>query len=193
MSTFQENLKKCVKILGNGNLIIYPTDTFWAIGCDATNKDSIEKIRKLKKETKYQPSTVLVADQVMLECYVEVVPEVAYDILDFAEKPTTIVFDNPKHIASNSLYNDGSVAIRIASDKFCQYLIRKFGKPIIVTEACLSSKSSPINFNHIEDQILKGVDYVVNLQMEKKKEKETFTPATLIKLTNNSVVKIIRR
>ena len=112
----------------------------------------------------------MVANDAMLERYVEKVPEVAYDILDLATKPTTIIYDQPKGIAKNAIAQDNTMAIRVASDKFCQYLIHKFKKPIISTSANLAGQPTPQCFSEIDKTILKGVDYVVNLQRDKKME-----------------------
>ncbi|MDT0608266.1 L-threonylcarbamoyladenylate synthase [Croceitalea rosinachiae] len=180
-------INNCIEKLKNGGLILYPTDTAWGIGCDATNEEAVKNVYQLKKREDSKTLICLVADQAMLERYVEEVPDVAYDIIDLASKPTTIVFDKPKGLAKNLIASDNTIAIRVVSDKFCQYLINKFGKPIIAASVNFSGISSK-NFNQIENQILKGVDYVVNLQVEKKNS----PLSSMIKLSNNGVVKIIR-
>lgn len=189
MNPFQENLKNCVEILGNGGLILYPTDTVWAIGCDATNAIAVEKICKLKQLTSTKEMVSLVANQFMLEQHIDVIPEVAYDIIDLEEKPTTIVFDSPKTIAKKARAKDGSAAIRVASDKFCQYLISKLRKPIIATIANLENQPYPKSFKGIDSKILKGVDYVVNLHPEKMSQ----MPSSIIKIGNDNVVRVIRK
>lgn len=189
MSIFQENLNACTKQLIIGGLILYPSDTQWAIGCDATNEVAIEKLHQLKKHTPFKPFISLVNNQAMLERYLEYVPEVAYDIVDFSEKPTTLVLDSPKKIAKNCLHQNGSVAIRVTSDKFCQYLVGKFGKPIISTTANQLGYAYPKKFKEIESEILKGVDYVVNLPKESKTE----SLSAIIKLSNTSEVKVLRK
>ena len=181
-------INNCIEILKKGKTILYPTDTSWAIGCDATNEEAVKKVIELKQIKNSEILITIVANQAMLERYVEYVPEVAYDIMDFAQKPTTIVYDSPKNFAQNVLANDGSVAIRVASDKFCQYLVNKFGKPLVAITVDLPDKSYLQTHDMIESQILKGVDYVVNLQ----KKKKSIVPSSIIKLSNNSEVKIIR-
>ena len=183
----QEEINKCIEILSNGGLILYPTDTVWGIGCDATNEEAA-KIYALKKRANTKTMICLVANDFMLEKHVSAVPEVTYDIIDLATKPTTIVYDAPKGVAKNLVAEDNTLAIRIASDKFCQYLINKFKKPIVSTSANIAGEPTPQTFKEISGAILKGVDYVVNLHQDKNSE----TPSSIIKLGNDGVVKIIR-
>ncbi|GMN09460.1 L-threonylcarbamoyladenylate synthase [Croceitalea sp. MTPC9] len=181
-------INNCIEALKKGGLILYPTDTVWGIGCDATNKDAVKKVYQLKNREDSKALICLVANQAMLERHVKEVPDVAYDIIDLANKPTTIVFDNPKGLAENLIATDNTIAIRVASDKFCQYLINKFGKPIVSTSANISGMPSLKNFSAISNEILKGVDYVVNLHQEK----ENSSPSSIIKLSNDGTVKVIR-
>ena len=185
---FSLELNNCLKALKNGEIILYPTDTVWAIGCDATNNEAVKKIDALKKRALNDTLICLVSSQAMLERYVESVPDVAYDIMDLATKPTTIIFDKPKDLAESLVASDNTIAIRVASDKFCQYVINKFAKPIVSTSANVSGFPTPKNFNAISNEILTGVDYVVNLHQEK----ENSSPSSIIKLSNNGIVKIIR-
>ena len=184
----QTEINNCIEALKKGELILYPTDTIWGIGCDASNAEAVKKIYQLKKREDSKALICLVSNQAMLERYVEEVPEVAYDIMDLAIKPTTIVFDKPKGLAKNLIAADNTIAIRVASDKFCQYLINKFGKPIVSTSANISGNSTPKKFNTIAKEIIQGVDYVVDLF----KEKESSSSSSIIKLSNNGIVKIIR-
>ena len=184
----QTEINNCIEALKKGELILYPTDTIWGIGCDASNAEAVKKIYQLKKREDSKALICLVSNQAMLERYVEEVPEVAYDIMDLAIKPTTIVFDKPKGLAKNLIAADNTIAIRVASDKFCQYLINKFGKPIVSTSANISGNSTPKKFSTIAKEIIQGTDYVVNLS----KEKENVSPSSIIKLSNNGTVKVIR-
>ncbi len=188
MSNFQDEIKNCAAVLEKGGLILYPTDTVWGLGCDATNQTAVKKIYELKQREDSKALICLVASQAMLERYVEEIPETAYDIMDLSEKPTTIIYDNPRLIAKNLIANDSSLAIRVASDKFCQYLINNFGKPIVSTSANISGSSTPESFSSIDSHILKGVDYAVNLH----REKIMATPSSIIKLGNDGLVKVIR-
>ncbi len=183
-----EEINHCIKELKKGNLILYPTDTVWGIGCDATNEKAVKKVYQLKNRIDSKALICLVANQAMLERHVVEVPDVAYDIMDLAKKPTTIVFDQPKDVAKNLVAEDDTLAIRVASDKFCQYLINKFGKPIVSTSANISGKPTPKQFKEISSEILKGVDYVVNLPDENKNP----SPSSIIKLSNDGQVKVIR-
>ncbi len=184
----QEDIKASIEALNNKGSILYPTDTVWGIGCDATDEDAVKKIYQLKKREDSKALICLVANQAMLERYVEKVPDVAYDIIDLATKPTTIVFDKPKGFAKNLIAADNTIAIRVATDKFCQYLIHKFGKPIVSTSANISGSPAPKKFSAISNEILQGVDYVVNLH----RELENASPSAIIKLANDGTVKVIR-
>lgn len=181
-------INNCIEALKAGNLILYPTDTVWGIGCDATNPEAVKKVYALKQREDSKALICLAANQAMLERHVKEVPDAAYDIMDLATKPTTIVFDEPQGLAENLIASDNTIAIRVASDKFCQYLINKFGKPIVSTSANVSGFPTPKQFNEISPEILKGVDYVVNLPDENKNP----SPSSIIKLSNDGQVKVIR-
>lgn len=185
---FTTALQNCVEVLELGGLILYPTDTVWGIGCDATNAKAVSKVYELKKREDSKALICLVANDAMLERYVQHVPDLAYDIMDLATKPTTIIYDNPIGIAQNLIAPDNSLAIRVASDKFCRYLIQTFKKPIVSTSANISGKDTPKTFSEIENVILKGVDYVVNLPSEEK----SGVPSSIIKLGADGTVKVIR-
>ncbi|MDB2606393.1 L-threonylcarbamoyladenylate synthase [Zobellia sp.] len=184
-----EEINKCIEILQNGGLILYPTDTVWGIGCDATNEEAVQKVYDLKQREDSKALICLVANDAMLERTIKEVPDVAYDIIDLSTRPTTIIYDQPIGVAKNLVAADNTLAVRVASDKFCQYLINKFKKPIVSTSSNISGKPTPKSFDEIEPVILKGVDYVVNLQPEQKSE----VPSVIIKLGNDGVVKIIRK
>jgi L-threonylcarbamoyladenylate synthase len=186
---FKKEIDNAITILNEGGLILYPTDTVWGIGCDATNKEAIEKIFKLKKRSDKKTMICLVANQFMLEQYVEKVPEPAYDIMDLSERPVTIIYDNPRGVADNLIAEDNTLAIRVASDNFCQQLIKKFKKPIVSTSANIAGEPTPGSFSEISELILKGVDYVVNLEQKKINN----SPSSIIKLGNDGIVKIIRK
>lgn len=186
--SLNKEIDKSIASLKKGELILYPTDTVWGIGCDATNELAVRKIYSLKKRVDTKALICLVANVAMLERHVENVPDVAYDIIDLATKPTTIIYDNPKGVAENLIAADHTLAIRVASDKFCQYLINKFGKPIVSTSANISGEPTPVAFDKISDAILKGVDYVVNLDREKINGRSS----SILKLGNYGTVKVIR-
>lgn len=182
------DIENCISVLKKGGLILYPTDTVWGIGCDATNAAAVAKVFELKKRSDEKSLICLVHDFKMLNEYVENVPEVAYDILKYAAKPTTIIYDDPIRVAENLIAPDNSLAIRVAGDAFCKTLIRRFRKPLVSTSANISGEKTPQRFAEIDPLILEGVDYVVDLHHEKKSGK----PSAIIKLKNDGSVKVIR-
>ncbi|GGW81672.1 translation factor Sua5 [Salegentibacter mishustinae] len=189
MEDIKTEMQNALATLKRGGLILYPTDTVWGIGCDATNAEAVEKVYKLKKRHESQALICLVSDYKMLNQFVEDVPEVAYDILKFAKKPTTIIYDDPIRVAENLIADDNSLAIRVSKDKFSNDLAKRFRKPIVSTSANISGEKTPGSFAEISPEILEGVDYVVNLQKNKKSAK----PSAIIKLSNDGKVKVIRK
>ena len=175
--------------LKEGGLILYPTDTVWAIGCDGQNSDAVDKLFKLKQRHDGKALICLVADDRMLKKYVKKIPEIAYDILDVSDHPITIVYDDAQNVAKNLIAKDNTIAIRIPDDDFCFQLLRKFNRAIVSTSANISNMPIPKSFKEISKEVLKGVDYVVNLHKEKNCNK----PSSIIKLSNSGVVKIIRK
>ncbi len=184
-----EEINKAIEVLAAGGLILYPTDTVWGIGCDATNEKAVQKVYALKQREDSKALLCMVANDAMLERYILKVPDLAYDIMDLSTKPTTIIYDEPKGIAKNLVAHDNTLAVRVASDKFCQYLINKFKKPLVSTSANISGEPTPQNFSQIKSPILKGVDYVVNLQ----RDDQNGSPSAIIKLSNDGTVQVIRK
>lgn len=184
-----EEINKAITVLSEGGLILYPTDTVWGIGCDATNEEAVKKVYTLKKREDSKALVCLVANDAMLEKHIPEVPEMAYDIMDLSTKPTTIIYDNPRGVAKNIVTSNQTLAIRVASDKFCQYLINKFKKPIVSTSANISGQPTPKQFSEIAEPVIIGVDYIVNLH----KEKVADTPSAIIKLGVDGTVKVIRK
>lgn len=188
MDDITNEIKNCLEVLEKGGLILYPTDTVWGIGCDATNEEAVKKVYALKNRDDRKALICLVANDSMLERHVENVPELAFDIMELSTKPITIIYDRPKGVAKNLIASDNTLAIRVASDKFCQYLINKFRKPIVSTSANISGQPNPTAFHQISESVLKGVDYVVDLQPEQPNS----VPSSIIKLGNDGTVKVIR-
>jgi len=182
-------INNCLNVLKKGGIILYPTDTVWGIGCDATNYEAVEKIFQLKKRADNKSMICLVNDFKMLNQYIEDVPEVTYDIIKYAVTPTTIIYDRPLHVAENLIAEDNSLAIRVVREGFASKLIRKLKKPIVSTSANLSGKAAPNNFQEINKTILEGVDYVVNLGQKTNSPK----PSSIIKITTTGAVKVIRK
>lgn len=185
----QAELKKSEQILKDGKLLLYPTDTVWGIGCDATDPDAVQKVYNLKQRDDSKALICLVSSISMLRKYVDYVPAEAVDIiLKNTKKPTTIIYYANQKLAKNLLAEDGSVAIRVCQTDFCQQLIKKFGKPIISTSANISGSRTPQNFNQIQAEVLKGVDYVVNLQKSKKNAQ----PSQILKIDKSGQIHVIR-
>lgn len=185
----QTEINNAIKILKQGGIILYPTDTVWGIGCDATKFDAVEKIFQLKQRAETKSMICLVSDLKMLNHYIENIPEAAYNILKYAINPTTIIYDRPLRVTENLIAKDNTLAIRVVKDGFCNKLIRKLKKPLVSTSANISGKPTPKSFKEISREILKGVDYVVNLPHEKKAVK----PSSIIKLSNDGKVIVIRK
>ena len=184
-----KEILKCIEIIKQGGIILYPTDTVWGIGCDATNPEAVKKVYQLKQREDSKALICLVADDRMLKKYVKNIPEAALSIIDIADKPTTIIYDDAQNLASNLIADDGSIAIRIPDDEFCYQLCRKLNGALVSTSASISDTPAPKSFKEIAPAILNGVDYVVNLQ----REKICANPSPIIKLSNSGVVKIIRK
>ena len=180
-------IETAITFLKKGKLILYPTDTVWGIGCDATSSKAIENLYNLKKRDEGKAMICLVNDYQMLKSYI---PKISISQLSYlnSKNPTTVIFENSIGISEKALGENKSIAMRIPKHNFCNKLITKFGKPIISTSANISNKQSPLNFHQIENEILDGVDYVVNL------EKETITKKTsrIIKIDSFGEISIIR-
>ncbi len=182
-------IENIITHLKRGNIILYPTDTVWGLGCDATNADAIDKLNALKKRPNSKNLICLVSDFKMLQQYVEEVPEVAYDVLKYANKPTTIIYDDPIRIAENLIADDNSLGIRVARDPFLSKLLRSFKKPIVSTSANFSGEPSPKSFKEINETLKDKVDYISKAPDNSKFNK----PSAIIKIGMDSSVKIIRK
>ena len=185
----KEDIQNCLNTLREGGIILYPTDTVWGIGCDASNPKAIQKIYDLKGRTSSKAFITLVGSEVMLERTVLNMPEIAWDLIESANRPLTLIYDEVKGIAPNAIAEDGSCGIRLAKDTFCQQLIQRLGKPIISTSANVSGEVTPKDFRSISDTILKGVDFVVNYRQNEATSQKS---SNIIKLKNNGEIKIIR-
>jgi L-threonylcarbamoyladenylate synthase len=189
MVNITEEVNRAFETIQNGGIILYPTDTVWGIGCDATNAEAVSKIYALKKREESKSMIVLMNGEKMIYNVFKEIPEVAWQILDFAEKPTTLVLDKPRNVAANLIAPDQTLGMRIVKEPFCYKLMERMKKPLVSTSANISGAPTPMNFKEISPEIIKGVDYVVNLH----REKTGGTPSSIIKLTNDSQVKVIRR
>ena len=185
----EEEIERTLEVMKKGGIILYPTDTVWGIGCDATNPQAVERIYKLKKRDDNKAMICLVNSVKMLEQFVDEVPDPAYDVIEYSNKPTTIIYDNPVRVANNLVGPDETLGIREVKEPFCEKLIYKFRKPLVSTSANISGQPTPNSFAQIAPEILKGVDYIVNLHHSKISDK----PSAIIKIGNDRSVKVIRK
>ena len=183
------DIEKAVATLQNGGIILYPTDTVWGIGCDATRADAVEKIYNLKGQHEYRSMLILLGNENLLTRYVADVPEIAWQLLEVSDKPTTIIYPGGRNVAENLIPEDGSLGIRIPKDPFCETLLRQFKKPIVSTSANIHECPTPLVFADINEKIKTGVDYVVNWKQNDNTKKSA---SSIIKLGINGEIKIIR-
>ncbi len=179
-----------LEVLRKGGLILYPTDTIWGIGCDATNSEAVKRIYELKKRADNKSMLVLIDNENRLSQYIREVPEITWELLDAADSPLTIIYSGAKNLAQNLVGEDGSIGIRIAKDEFCQQLISRFRKPIVSTSANISGTNSPATFSEISEEIKNGVDYIVKWKQDDCSKK---APSSIIKLDNKGRIEIIRK
>ena len=188
MHDLTNDIDECCKVLAEGGLILYPTDTIWGIGCDATNDDAVKKIYQLKKREEKKSMIILVAEEKDVFNYVESPDEKLFAYLSSAKKPTTVIYDHAKNISSNLINNDGTIAIRIVKDDFCKQLISQFKKPIVSTSANISGEQFAATFNGINSEIKNGVDYIVQHRLEDISAQ----PSSIIKLNSEGEIEILR-
>ncbi|WP_407480732.1 L-threonylcarbamoyladenylate synthase [Elizabethkingia meningoseptica] len=181
-------MEKIIDILKSGGTIVYPTDTIWGIGCDATNIDAIKKIYDIKHRDANKSMIILVENERRLQDLVEV-PELAWEMMDLSEKPITFIYDNPKGLPKELLAEDGSIGIRLVKNDFCKKLISKLNKPLVSTSANLSGQKSPLKFSDIDKEILNKADYVVEDFHDVVSE---FSGSSVIKIGQDNKIKIIR-
>ncbi|MCG8700880.1 MAG: threonylcarbamoyl-AMP synthase, partial [Bacteroidales bacterium] len=157
----KEDITKAIEVLQQGGIILYPTDTVWGIGCDATNEAAVKKIFDVKQRADSKAMLVLLDNENRLPSYIDEVPEVAWELLDVADKPLTLIYPGAKNVSKLLVADDGSLGIRIAKDEFCQRLIQGFKKPLVSTSANISGEPTPQFYHEISDDIVKQMDYVV--------------------------------
>jgi len=183
-----EEVHNAFEAIKNGGIILYPTDTVWGIGCDATNPDAVKKIYQLKQREETKSMIVLMNGERMMYNVFKDIPEVAWQIIDLSEKPTTLILDNPRNVAPNLIAEDKTLGVRLVKEPFCYKLMERMKKPLVSTSANISGMQTPSSFKEIDHHILDGVDYIVNLHHDKIAAK----PSTIIKLGNDLQVKVIR-
>lgn len=182
-------INNALDVLRKGGTILYPTDTVWGIGCDATNNKAVDKIFKLKKRSEHKTMIILLDEKEKLQRYVEHLPDITYDLINSIDTPTTIIYSHARNLAKNVIAKDGTVAIRIVQDDFCRELIRELDKPLVSTSANIAGEETPVVFSKISPEIYDYVDYVVKLRT---KTINKLKPSTIIKLHDNGEYQIIR-
>ena len=181
-------MEKIIQTLKSGETILYPTDTIWGIGCDATNVEAIKKIFEIKKREKSKSMIILVESEKRLQDLVDV-PEMAWEIMDFSEKPVTLIYDNPKNLPKELLAEDGSIGIRLVKDDFLKKLISKLNKPLVSTSANFSGDKSPLKFSDISQELIDAVDYAVE---ENRESVSKYSGSSVIKVWSDGRVKVLR-
>jgi L-threonylcarbamoyladenylate synthase len=189
MSPIEREIQHCLKVLRSGGTLLYPTDTIWGIGCDATDSMAVDKVYLLKRRMERKSLIVLLDEEEKIRNFVTVVPEIAWDLLKNVDTPLTIIYPDAKNLAANVIADDHSVAIRIVRNDFCRRLIREFGKPIVSTSANISGHNPPDIFKNISSEIINGVDYVVDESLDLLQQVKA---SRIIKLNLNGKFRIIR-
>lgn len=185
-----EEIKKVCQILQEGGVILYPTDTIWGIGCDATNPEAVRKVYEIKQRIDSKAMLVLVDSAVKVDFYVKEVPDIAWDLIDLTDKPLTIIYNGARNLAENLLGEDGSIGIRVTNEAFSKRLCQQFRKAIVSTSANISGHPSPRCFSDISKEIKDAVDYIVEYRQE---ETTSPSPSGIIKIGKGGVIQIIRK
>ncbi len=188
--TLEEDMKAAVEVLKKGGVILYPTDTVWGLGCDATRSDAVKRVFTIKQRDDSKALIILTDSADKIDRYVDEVPDIAYELIDVAVKPLTIVYDNARNLAPETVASDGSVGIRVTEEKVSKMLCRAFRKPLVSTSANISGQPAPDIFSRISREIVESVDYVMSSRRDDTNES---TPSSVIKLGVDGSVKILRK
>jgi L-threonylcarbamoyladenylate synthase len=188
MVSFEQDIEQCLEVLKAGGLILYPTDTVWGVGCDATNAEAVTKVYALKKRADEKALIILVPDERDVLQYVASPDLSLFDYLQEVTKPTTVIYDDAIGLAENLISTDGSIAIRICNELFCKHLLKRFRKPIVSTSANISGRPAAKLFAEITDKIKNGVDYVVSYRQD---DISPAAPSSLIRW-KNGLVEVLR-
>lgn len=188
-TAMKEDIRRALDVLNKGGVLLYPTDTIWGIGCDATNEEAVSRVYAIKRRTDAKALITLVDSEAKIQGYVREIPDVAWQLIDCSTRPLTIIYDGARHLAPNLLAEDGSVAIRLTREAFSRELCLRFHRPIVSTSANLSGEPSPATFDDISEDIKQAVDYVCT---SRRDDRTPARPSSIIKLAANGEVKIIR-
>lgn len=186
---FSIDISNCISVLQRGGLILYPTDTLWSIGCDATDASAVERIYKLKGRNREKNMIILVADESDIPNYCRQENLTMYDYIKGIDKPASVIYQNAINLAPNLINEDGSIGIRVVKDDFCRELIREYGKAIVAASSNLSGYPPPLCFSDIDNQIREGVDYIVSHRQEETTQGE---PSTVLRFNGNGTFEILR-
>ena len=189
-TSFADDIVKAVEVLRSGGIILYPTDTIWGIGCDATNPAAVSRIYEIKQRQDTKSMLILMENPNLLNSYISEVPEIAWELIEVADTPLTIIYPAAKNLAANLLAKDGSVGIRITNEAFTQQLIQRFRKPVVSTSANISGQKAPQNFVEISDEIKKSVDFIVSFRQD---DLTRSNPSGIIKLGVGGQIEVIRK
>ena len=187
---FKDEVAKTLKVLQDGGIILYPTDTIWGIGCDAANTEAVKKIYSLKQRDEAKSMIILLDVDNKLQSYVSDVPDIAYNLMEYAEHPLTLVMPGAKNLSPALIAEDGSIGVRVTNHAFCKQLIQRLRKPLVSTSANISGNASPKNFGQISPEIIDGVDYVVDLEQHDLSEKKS---STIMRLQPDGRFEFLRR
>ncbi|NLA23546.1 MAG: threonylcarbamoyl-AMP synthase [Bacteroidales bacterium] len=185
----ENEIKNSLEVLRNGGIILYPTDTIWGLGCDATNEEACKKLNSLKHRDSSKPMIILVDSIAMIDAYTEIFPDIIYELIEFSDTPLTIVFPEGRNLPKSVMADDGSIGIRLVKHKFCKELIRKLRNPIISTSANLSEHYTPKAFSEISDEIKQMADYIVNYEQNSKNKK---LASKIVKFNKDGSFKVLR-
>lgn len=186
----QNDIKKSLEILKNGGVILFPTDTVWGIGCDATNIEAVQRIYKIKKREESKSMLILMENQALLDRYINNIPEIAWDLIEISTTPLTIIYPGAKNLAPNLIASDGSIGIRFTKENFTSRLIQQFRKPLVSTSANISGEKSPAFFGEISEEIKTQVDYIVEYRQN---DTTAAHPSSIIKLGHGGQIEVIRK
>ena len=186
----KDEVAKALKVIQEGGIILYPTDTIWGIGCDAANTDAVKRIFALKQRDEAKSMIILLDTDNKLQSYIQDVPELAYNLIEYAENPLTLVLPGAKNISPALIAADGSVGVRVTTHQFCQQVIQRLRRPLVSTSANISGEPSPQYFGQVSDDIINRVDYVVDLEQHSTEIKK---PSTIMRLDPSGKFEFLRR
>lgn len=185
-----DDIKKALEVLKGGGVILYPTDTIWGIGCDATNEEAVKRIYAIKKREDSKSMLVLMENPALLDRYVDEVPEVAWDLVEISTTPLTVIYPGAKNLAKNLIAEDGSIGIRFTKEEFTGKLLQRLRRPLVSTSANISGEKSPAFFDEISEDIKNAVDYIVEYRQD---DTTPAMPSSIIKLGPGGQIDIIRK